>query len=489
MKLRSIDEASLAWCSSLDGLCAALNINKGRLLFICYKRSFEDKYRSFDIKKKGGGSRRIESPKKGLAILQRRMAALLEECVEFKSSVKGFVRGQGIHDNAQLHKRSSWVLNVDVRDFFGSIGFARVRATLKAKPFEMGNDVATVIAQMCTINNRLPQGAPTSPILANIVASMLDNRMLRLAMKRRLSYSRYVDDLSFSAKKSFPASVAYLKDGQTFVGDELALAFASSGFEINSSKSRLQFRASRQEVTGLVANKKVNVPVEFKARLRSAIKQWIASPVEAERHYYVDIKGEAPGDFKPSLDGGRLRANIYGRLAYMSMVKGVDDPTFVGLSLRMARADPLAPKFIKSIEEGANVYDVFLCHASEDKEKIVVPLCEALQELGMTVFLDSKDIQWGDSLVERINRALQTSKYVVAVMTNNSVGKAWPQKEINSVLNQEISSGKKRLLPLVDGDPADIFASNFLASDKLYRVWTGDAPVHAKEIYSLLNQA
>ncbi len=107
----------------------------------------------------------------------------------------------------------------------------------------------------------------------------------------------------------------------------------------------------------------------------------------------------------------------------------------------------------------------------------------------MTVFLDSKDIQWGDSLVERINRALQTSKYVVAVMTNNSVGKAWPQKEINSVLNQEISSGKKRLLPLVDGDPADIFASNFLASDKLYRVWTGDAPVHAKEIYSLLNQA
>ncbi|WP_053388461.1 TIR domain-containing anti-phage reverse transcriptase [Pseudomonas sp. 10-1B] len=486
MKLLTPPNRSIYKLASLDRLCELLGVKKGNLLFICYKRADALKYKSFEIPKKRGGLRKIDAPQKGLRVVQNKLAELLNENLEFKNCVQGFVKKRGILQNAMLHKKSSWVLNVDIKDFFGSINFGRVRAVFIAKPFEIHPDVATVIAQICCFNNYLPQGAATSPIVSNIVASTLDNRIIKHVRSHHLTYSRYADDVTISSRRAFPREIAHIIDGQTIVGEELSSIFARARFEINEKKSRLQSKYDRQEVTGLVTNKKVNVPAEYKNNVRAAIYQWVKDPKEAEKHYYIDVLGLKPEDISLTDDGSRLKHNLYGRLSFIAMVKGKDDPTYVKLILKMAEHDKSPPKFLNAIKEEYEMYDVFLCHASEDKETIVEPLYNELKKLGVHAFYDTKVIAWGDSLIETINKGLIKSKYVVAIMTENSVIKAWPQKEINAVLNGDISGGTKRLLPLIHGDKEKILSSNYLMSDKLYVEWKENPEEIAKKIKDLL---
>ncbi len=486
LKLLNPPSRSILKLNSIDELCSILGVQKGHLLYICYKRSDDLKYQSFEMRKKRGGFRKIDSPQKGLRVIQKKLAEIFEENIEFKSCVQGFIKSRGILENAALHKKSNWILNVDIKDFFGSINFGRVRAAFIAKPFEFHPNVATVVAQICCFKNYLPQGAATSPIVANIVASTLDNRILKYIRSQRLIYSRYADDITISAKRVFPNEVAHINDGKTIIGEDLANIFSRASFEINEKKSRLQSKYSRQEVTGLIVNKKVNVPAEYKNKLRTAIHHWIDDPVDAERKYYIDVLGLSPEDAELTKDGSKLKQNIYGRLSFLSMVKGKDDPTYIKLVLKMAEHDPSPPKFIKSIKAEYKMYDVFLCHASEDKEKIVEPLYQELSKIGIHAFYDTKEIGWGDSLVGVINKALLKSKYVIAVMTDSSVGKAWPQQEINSVLNGDISGGTKRLLPLIYGNKDNILGNNFLMNDKLYVEWKNNPDEIAKKVQELL---
>lgn len=488
MKLLNPPSRSILKLSSLDSLCELLEVQKGHLLYICYKRADDLKYQSFEMPKKRGGFRKIDVPQKGLRVIQQSLAKLLEENVEFKSCVQGFIKKRGILENANLHRKSNWVLNVDIKDFFGSINFGRVRAVFIAKPFEMHPDVATVIAQICCFNNYLPQGAATSPIISNIVASTLDNRIIKHIRSHRLIYSRYADDITISAKRVFPREIAHISEGKTIIGEDLANIFSRARFEINEKKNRLQSKYSRQEVTGLITNKKVNVPAEYKHKLRTAIHHWIDNPVEAERKYYIDILGLKVEDAGLTGDGSKLKRNIYGRLSFLAMVKGNDDPTYVKLILKMAKHDPSPPKFIKPLKEQYQMYDVFLCHASEDKAEIVEPLYNELNKLNIHAFYDAKEIGWGDSLIGTINKALLKSRYVIAVMTDKSVGKAWPQQEINSVLNGDISGGTKRLLPLIHGDKETILGNNFLMNDKLYVEWNNNPAEIAQKVQALLAQ-
>lgn len=488
MRLLTPETNLLAKLTSLNTLCSALDVKKGHLLYICYERPDERKYSSFEIPKRRGGKRKIDTPLKGLRLIQERLAELLEDNIQFKSCVKGFVKDEGIFKNALLHKKSHWILNVDIQDFFGSINFGRVRAAFIAKPFQLPPDVATVIAQICTFKNALPQGAPTSPIISNIIASTLDNKIIKHAKKHRLIYSRYADDITLSAKRHFPKEIAYIRDGKTLIGEDLQDLFSRAKFTINPNKSRLQSRYSRQEVTGLIVNKKINIPVEYKNKLRSAISQWLIDPSEAERRYYYEILGKDPKNFKISMAGEQLKRNIYGRLSFMAMIKGKDDPTYLNLLLKMAEGDASPPAFVRAIKREHKMYDVFLCHASEDKEAIVKPLCEELKSLGINVFIDEEEIAWGESLVDVINKALHKSKYVIAVMTENSVEKKWPQKEIHAVLSNEISSGKNKLLPLIHGDPEDILGEHFLMSDKLFKIWKDNPSEIAKSVFDLLKK-
>jgi CheY-like chemotaxis protein len=125
---------------------------------------------------------------------------------------------------------------------------------------------------------------------------------------------------------------------------------------------------------------------------------------------------------------------------------------------------------------GTKMRDVFICHASEDRETVVNPLVMALEASGITVWQDRAEIRWGDSIVRKIEEGLLVSRYVIAVLSVHSIGKPWPRRELASALSGEISDGVVKVLPLVVGDATqrrEILGQMSLQQDKLYEVWSG----------------
>ena len=121
--------------------------------------------------------------------------------------------------------------------------------------------------------------------------------------------------------------------------------------------------------------------------------------------------------------------------------------------------------------------DVFICHASEDKSDIIKPLVAAFKREGISYWHDEAEIKWGDSIVEKVNEGLRISRYVIVVISKHFLLKKWPQRELNSVLNVESSTGKVRVLPLIVGTDKvkrDIFQKYPLLNDKFYLTWEND---------------
>ncbi len=186
----------------------------------------------------------------------------------------GFRKDGRITDNARNHKRRRYVLNLDLADFFPTFNFGRVRGFfLKDKNFELETEVATTIAQIACDGVALPQGSPCSPIISELIGQVLDLRLLRLAKKFGVRYSRYADDITFSTNnKLFPIALAAqdAKNPQIWIlGAELVNKIQGSGFKINPDKTRMHCRGSRQMVTGLIVNEKVNIKSEYYRNARA----------------------------------------------------------------------------------------------------------------------------------------------------------------------------------------------------------------------------
>ena len=121
--------------------------------------------------------------------------------------------------------------------------------------------------------------------------------------------------------------------------------------------------------------------------------------------------------------------------------------------------------------------DIFICHAGEDKEEIVRPMVESFSQSGISCWYDEAEIKWGDSIVQKVNEGLAASRYVVVVFSPAFVQKNWPQRELNSVLNQEASTGEVKVLPLIVGSEEEkrqILKQFPLLNDKRYLPWDGD---------------
>jgi RNA-directed DNA polymerase len=223
-------------------------------------------------------------------LLQRRLATLLQNCTDeinqkshFKDSLShGFKRGRSIFDNAKSHRRKRYVFNIDLENFFPSINFGRVRGFfIKDKNFMLASSAATVVAQIACHDNSLPQGSPCSPIISNLVGHLLDLRLSTLAYRTGCTYSRYADDITFSTnRRDFPSQIAASESQETHawkVGEKLAGTVREAGFTINSAKTRMQYRNSRQDVTGLVVNKKVNIRSEYRRNARAMAHRLFAT--------------------------------------------------------------------------------------------------------------------------------------------------------------------------------------------------------------------
>lgn len=262
-------------------LALLLGINASHLTNVLYRMRLENQYKSFTIAKKSGGFRTIHAPSEELKPIQAALSLLLQDCIQeinnskgnkFKSTLShGFVRERSILTNAVMHLNQKNVLNIDLKDFFESFNFGRVRGFfISNKNFQLDPAVATVIAQIACYDNKLPQGSPCSPVITNLITHPLDIRLASLAKENSCTYSRYADDITFSSrKKEFPSNLMAEGPQGYIPGKRLQSEIKRAGFEINNSKTRIQYKDSRQDVTGLVVNKKPAVKNEYWRTVRS----------------------------------------------------------------------------------------------------------------------------------------------------------------------------------------------------------------------------
>lgn len=271
---------SLKEAESLTDVAKLLGFTPKGLSYVIYKIDNNIKYNSFNIPKNSGGFRTIKSPQPQLALLQRRLSDVLSACVRdqkknnarFWASSHGFHQGRTIVSNADVHKNCHFVFNIDLENFFDTINFGRVRGFfIRDHMFNLHPNVATILAQIACHDNSLPQGSPCSPIISNLVGNILDVRLLALARDSRCTYTRYADDLTFSTnEKPFPIEIALNVHGAEWeIGKKLKETIDRAGFYINPVKTRMSIRQSRQTVTGLVVNDKVNVNRDYYRTLRA----------------------------------------------------------------------------------------------------------------------------------------------------------------------------------------------------------------------------
>ena len=363
---KTVRESFLGLQSPRD-VASLLGVSYQVLTYYLYRLPEDCRYRRFDIAKASGGTRTILAPCKGIKGLQRQLNPILQEVYEVKPSVHGFVSRRNVVSNSQGHTRKRFVLNVDLKDFFPSINFGRVRGMFMARPYFLPNGAATTLARLCCFDNQLPQGAPTSPVVSNMLCAKLDSQLQKLAKKHGCWYTRYADDLSFSFRgPSYPNELATNSGGKLEIGRELQDLISENGFVINIEKLRLRHLGQRQEVTGLTLNKFPNVERRFVRQVRAMLHAWRKFGEERAQEEF----GEKY-DRRRRGAGAAFREVVRGKIAYIGLVKGKTDPVHFKLNEQfmellddqyVPRPVPTEREFIRQalwvlecMEEGENV--------------------------------------------------------------------------------------------------------------------------------------
>lgn len=295
-------------CQNQKDLARILGYSEKKFTQILFSKNIISNYKAFEIPKKTSGKRKIHAPVEDLKELQAKLSAYLQECYEEielnriskqkQISIKSFssfafrqklqaeslnqVYRFDIYNHASKHINKRYVLNIDLENFFESITFSRIVGYLqKNNDFQLRFPIAVLIAQICTIRfsktdeGFLPQGSPTSPIISNLIGNILDIKILRLAQKYKLNYSRYADDITLSTNmKDFPQEIAYLKNSKWIVGEKLESIIIKSKFKINHKKTRLYLKSNRQEVTSLTVNQKVNINKNYYRYTRAMVNSY-----------------------------------------------------------------------------------------------------------------------------------------------------------------------------------------------------------------------
>lgn len=314
-------------------------------------------YTTFTVKKKSGGNRTIYAPQKGLKEFQKALNTILQNVHEPHKAATGFVLNKSIVDNAKVHVGQIYVYNLDLKDFFPSVDKSRVWGRLLIAPFNLNTSderkkIANMIAVLsCTpmeverfINNKwiktttsvLPQGAPTSPTLTNAICEKMDNRLAAVAKRFGLNYTRYADDITFSAKHNIyevaPNAFEKIFTSNSTFDKEVRRIISDQNFHVNETKVRLQKEGYRQEVTGLIVNDKVNVTRRYVKQLRQWLYYWETYGYDKAYSYFLQKYLAEKGHIKKGKPN--MTMVLEGKLLYLKMVKGENDSTYLKLKAR-----------------------------------------------------------------------------------------------------------------------------------------------------------
>ena len=288
----------------------------------------ETRYRTFQIPKRTRGEMRtIKAPDHGLLRLQRLLLVCLTASFTTSHDAShGFVPGRSVLTNAQPHAGHRFVLNLDLLNFFFNTPWGRVVAVLQLAPFGLAKEAAYLVANLCCDQGCLPQGAPTSPLLTNAVCQRLDRRLHQLAARHRCTYTRYADDLTFSANR--PVFRAGFHQ-------QLNAIIDAEGYKPNTLKQRLITPESRQEVTGIVVNERPNVPREYVRQIRAMLHNWETKGYEAAN---ATLRKQYPASKISARQQGKLpvlERVLAGKIAYLGMVRGKEDKVYKELKAKI----------------------------------------------------------------------------------------------------------------------------------------------------------
>ncbi|MBB4656112.1 RNA-directed DNA polymerase [Xanthomonas sp. F14] len=358
--------------STRTGLASWLGISERQLRYIAYAMSPEKKYKSFRISKRNGGEREISAPTSVLKKIQKRIAFGVDGVRKKSLISNGFEKGRSIFDHAQPHKRKSLVITADVKDFFPSINFGRVRGVFLSPPFGFNNKVATLLAQLCTDGASLPQGAPSSPSIANVVCVQFDRLLVTLAGKCRCSVTRYADDICFSTGMAdVPKYIAVRKDGNYVPSQALIKTFKDGGFEINLDKFRV-VDGKDALVTGLKYRGGIGLPRKWRRRLRTELNLLRkygdgAEKIIASWGGVTEVAGLPESQGSP---------RILGKIGFL---RWLDGKAGSSNALRMARSYPQLRKEFRAVIPYENID--LLVEGVTDKVLLLAAL-SALQAKG-----------------------------------------------------------------------------------------------------------
>lgn len=260
-----LSQQGLPYFKNIMALAQAMQMTVGELRWLAFSRAVSktSHYQRFNMPKKTGGVRLISAPMPRLKAAQHWILAQILNKAAVHEAAHGFLNQKSIVSNAQPHLQSEVVINLDLKDFFPTITYGRVKGIFKKMGYSP--QIATLLALICTepdimeteldgekwyIGNgerHLPQGAPTSPMLTNILCRQLDKRLMGLAQKWGFKYTRYADDMTFSASGEGTKNVNLLLKGvHAIVEDE--------GLRIHPDKTKVMRKGSHQEVTGITVN-------------------------------------------------------------------------------------------------------------------------------------------------------------------------------------------------------------------------------------------
>jgi len=315
--VEALQQRGLPVLATPADLAKAMGLKIPALRWLCFHAEAvtQPHYVQFEVPKRSGGKRLLSAPQPRLAAAQQWVLDEIISKLPVEDAAHGFVAKRSTVTNAVPHQGRDLVINLDLKDFFPSITFPRVRGVFVGIGYSPA--VATLLALLCTecprrpmsyagklyhvaVGERgLPQGACTSPALSNQVARKLDKRLTGLARKHGWSYTRYADDLTFSAPKGKRSQLPMMLM-------RIRQVIKHEGFVVQEKKGRVQSSAKRQTVTGIVVNDadKLGLPREEVRRLRAIVHNAKKTGLEAQNRDGIP-------DF---------RAHLLGKISYLAMI-------------------------------------------------------------------------------------------------------------------------------------------------------------------------
>lgn len=409
----STSEQFLA-CTNRYELAAVLDVKVSTLTYFAYGSG--KKYNTFTIPKSSGGVREIFAPIGGLKSLQRKLAVLLNEIYPAPAYVHGFIKGRGIVGNADIHVGKRVVLNFDLKDFFPSITVTRIIGLLKAHPFNFNKEVASSIAGLVCYNGFLPQGAPTSPILSNIICFRLDRALLSLAKKEHVSYTRYADDITISTRRR-KLSEAILKqgtDGKLLLGSAINEILSFNHFQVNEAKTRVNFGSQAKYVTSIKVNSKPNVSKTYVRQIRAMLNALCKyGPKKAQIEYSTKYNGNNK-DFIQV---------VRGKIAHLKNIKGDTDLVYRRLYNKFVSLEGKGRSTLPESEIEELYRKIFVIKAGKNQgtgfilnERFLVT-CEHLLDGEEIEYFNYNDYPAVTRKKVKVEKALSSSTFDIALIT------------------------------------------------------------------------